>query len=75
MKGPPLGPGEENITLPDHVPHRGRQAPTNRKIKPQISHLQHALQPQITHTHHHRPWMTHHLLRHHAPYVHQVTQG
>ena len=37
MKGPPLGPGGEDITWPDQVVPRGRKASTTRKIKPQTS--------------------------------------
>ena len=39
MKGPPLGPGREDIIWPDQVPPRGRRAPSTRKIKPQTSNL------------------------------------
>ena len=35
MKGPPLGPGGEDITWPDQVAQRGRKASSTRKIKPQ----------------------------------------
>ena len=34
MKGPPLGPGGEDITWPDQVAPRGRKASSTRKIKP-----------------------------------------
>ena len=37
MKGPPLGPGGEDITWPDQVAPRGRKASSTRKIKPQTS--------------------------------------
>ena len=37
MKGPPLGPGGEDITWPDQVAARGRKASSTRKIKPQTS--------------------------------------
>ena len=37
MEGPPLGPGGEDITLPDQVAPRGRKASSTRKIKPQTS--------------------------------------
>ena len=39
MEGPPLGPGGEDITLPDQVAPRGRKASSTRKIKPQTSNL------------------------------------
>ena len=39
MKGPPLGPGGEDITWPDQLAPRGRKASSTRKIKPQISNL------------------------------------
>ena len=39
MEGPPLGPGGEDITLPDQVALRGRKASSTRKIKPQTSNL------------------------------------
>ena len=39
MEGPPLGPGEEDITWPDQVAPRGRKASSTRKIKPQTSNL------------------------------------
>ena len=45
MKGPPLGPGVEDITWPDQVALRGRRTPSTRKVKPQTSHLRkHACQ-------------------------------
>ena len=37
MKGPPLGPREEDITWPDQVAPRGRKSSSTRKIKPQTS--------------------------------------
>ena len=37
MKGPPLGPGGEDITWPDQVAPRCRKASGTRKIKPQTS--------------------------------------
>ena len=40
MKGPPLGPGEEDITWPDQVAPRSRKAFSTRKIKPQTWNLQ-----------------------------------
>ena len=40
MKGPPLGPGGEDITWPDLVAPRGRRASSTRKIKPQTSNLE-----------------------------------
>ena len=39
MKGPPLGPGWEDITWPDQVPPRGPKASSTCKIKPQTSNL------------------------------------
>ena len=39
MKGPPRGPGGEDITWPDQVAPRGRKASSTRKIKPQTSNL------------------------------------
>ena len=39
MKGPPLGPGGEDITWPDQVAPRGQKASSTRKIKPQTSNL------------------------------------
>ena len=39
MKGPPLGPGGEDITWPNQVDPRGRKASSTRKIQPQISNL------------------------------------
>ena len=39
MKGPPLGPGWEDITWPDQVAPRGRRAPSTLKVKPQTSNL------------------------------------
>ena len=39
MKGPPIGPGGEDITSPDQVAPRGRRAPSTRMIKPQTSNL------------------------------------
>ena len=35
MKGPPLGPREEDITWPDQVALRGRKASSARHLKPQ----------------------------------------
>ena len=37
MRGPPLGPGGEDITWPDQVAFRGRMASITREIKPQTS--------------------------------------
>ena len=37
MRGPPLGPGGEDITWPDQVAPRGQKASSTRKIKPQTS--------------------------------------
>ena len=37
MKGPPLGPGGEDITWPDQVAPRGRRTSSNRRVKPQTS--------------------------------------
>ena len=45
-KGPPLGPGGEDITWPDQVAPRGRKASSTRKIKPQTSNLK----PQVVHS-------------------------
>ena len=39
MKGPPLGPGREDITWPDQLGPRGRNASTTRKTEPQTSNL------------------------------------
>ena len=39
MKGPPLGPGGEDIAWPDQVAPWGRKASSTRKIKPQTSNL------------------------------------
>ena len=39
MKGPPLGPGGEDITWPDQVAPRGRKASSTRNHKPQTSKL------------------------------------
>ena len=39
MKGPPLGPGGEDITWPDQVAPCGRRTPSARKVKPQTSNL------------------------------------
>ena len=39
MKGPPLGPGEEDIAWPDQVVTRARKASSTHKIKPQTSNL------------------------------------
>ena len=39
MKGPPLGPGGEDITWPNQVAPRGRRAPSTRQVKPQTSNL------------------------------------
>ena len=41
MKGPPLGPGREDITWPDQVAPWGRKASSTRKIKTQTSNLEH----------------------------------
>ena len=37
MKGPPLGPGREDITWPDQVAPRRRKASTTRNLKPHTS--------------------------------------
>ena len=37
MKGPPLGPGGEDITWPDQVAPWGRKASSTRNLKPQNS--------------------------------------
>ena len=39
MKGPPLGPGGEDITWPDQVAPRGQKASSTRNLKPQTSNL------------------------------------
>ena len=39
MRGPPLGPGGEDITWPDQVAPRRRKASSTRKIKPQTSNF------------------------------------
>ena len=39
MKGPPLGPGGEDITSPDQVAPRGRKASSTRNRKTQTSNL------------------------------------
>ena len=39
MKGPPLGPGGEDITCPDQVAPWGRRTPSTSKVKPQTSNL------------------------------------
>ena len=39
MKGPPLGPGGEDITWPNQVAPRDQKASSTRKIKPQTSNL------------------------------------
>ena len=39
MKGPPLGPGGEDITWPDQVAPRGRRTSSTRNVKPQTSNL------------------------------------
>ena len=46
MKGPPLGPGGEDITWPDQVAPRGRRTPSTRKVKPQTSNLHSYFCPQ-----------------------------
>ena len=49
MKGPPLGPGGKDITWPDQVASRGRNASSSRNHKPQTSNLKPpALQPAAT---------------------------
>ena len=37
MKGPPLGPGGEDITWPDQVARQGRRTSSTRNVKPQTS--------------------------------------
>ena len=37
MKGPPLGPGGEDITWPDQVAPQGRKGSSTRNLKPQAS--------------------------------------
>ena len=39
MKGPPLGPGGEDITRPNQVAPRSRKASSTRNLKPQTSNL------------------------------------
>ena len=39
MKGPPLGPGREDITWPDQVAPRSRKASSTGSVKPQTSNL------------------------------------
>ena len=39
MKGPPLGPGGEDITWPDQVAPRSRKASSTGNLKPQTSNL------------------------------------
>ena len=45
MTGPPLGPRGEDITWPNEVAPRGREASSTRKIKPQTSSHLRALAP------------------------------
>ena len=45
MKGPPLGPGGEDITWPHQVAPRGQNTPSTRQVKPQTSNL---LPPLLT---------------------------
>ena len=64
MEGPPLGPGGEDITMPDQVAPRGRKVSTTRKIQPQTSnliphlhrrrHRSHHPICHLQHPHHHR---------------------
>ena len=39
MKGPPLGPGGEDITWPHVMAPRGRRTPSTQNVKPQTSNL------------------------------------
>ena len=39
MKGPPIGPGGEDIIWPDQVAPRGRKASSTRKIQLQTSNV------------------------------------
>ena len=39
MKGPPLGPGGEDITWPGRVAPRSRKASSTRNFKPQPSNV------------------------------------
>ena len=39
MKGPPLGPGGEDITWPDQVAPRGQGTSSTRNVKRQTSNL------------------------------------
>ena len=43
MKGPPLGPCGEDITWPDQVTPRSRQASSTRNLKTQTSNLNHVV--------------------------------
>ena len=45
MKGPPLGPGGEDITWPDQVAPRGLKACSTRKIKHQTSNIKQQQKP------------------------------
>ena len=47
MEGPPLDPGGEDITWPDHVAPRGGKASSTRKIKPQTSNPYWVTNPDI----------------------------
>ena len=50
MKGPPQGPGGEDMTWPDQVAPRGRKASSTRKIKPQTSNpLESVLKGGLSH--------------------------
>ena len=39
IKGPPLGPGGEDMTWPDEVAPWGRKTSSTRSLKPQTSNL------------------------------------
>ena len=51
MKGPPLGPGGEDITWPNQVAPRGRKASSTRTIKRQTSNLLPPNEHQALHVH------------------------
>ena len=61
MKGPPLGPGGEDITWPDQVAPRARKASSTHKMKHQTSNSKRAHRrmgvkwASTPHTQHHTP--------------------
>ena len=58
MKGPPLGPGGEDITWPDQVAPRGRKASSTRNPKPQTSSLREDIRSQGVQGRQHTPnWL------------------